>query len=145
MPGIYRAKMREGLRAIAKLHTVEYDLDRLLLHVHDLEVTLYRLATTIGTDKLFDLDAESLRAFPADEIDTHLGDHWTQAQLYAALVHAGELTAHVCPSCEGLGGEDSGGWRECIACGGTGEITERVTDGDRIRALFQAVAPRDRS
>jgi hypothetical protein len=139
MPGLYRHAMRQGIAARARLHTAEHDLDRLTLHVMDLERTLYRLAMTICVDKLVNLNETEQRALPHDETMTFLGDPFTQAQLYAILEHASELTLHTCPSCEGQGASET----ECVSCGGTGEIGERVTTEDRIRAIFDAVKPVD--
>jgi hypothetical protein len=139
MPGLYRQKMREGLTAIGQLHAANHDLERMTLHVRDLECTLYRLAMTILLDKFVDMDAERGLAVPHEEVHTYLSDYWTQAQLYAAIAHAAELTNHVCPACEGLGLES----QPCPACNGTGEISERVTNEDRIRALLAGLKPED--
>src|SRR5688572_3019008 len=105
MPGIYRHQMRQGQAAISQLHTVSYDLGRITQHALDLERTLYRITQSILLNRMIELDDETKLAGPHEEIRTAFEDYWTRAQLYAALTHAVELTGHICPSCEGQGGE----------------------------------------
>lgn len=144
MPGLFRFKMRDGQRAISELHTAKHDNERLELHVRDLERTLYRLAMTILLDKFVDMDAERGLALPHDEVHTYLADGWTQAQLYAAIAHAEQLLGHLCPACEGHGTETPDDeLRPCAACNGTGEISERVTNDDRIRMLLAGLKSED--
>src|SRR5689334_10329951 len=108
--GAHRAAHRLELLAELDLSMKErdditLDFTKIVEHAMDLERTLYRLVQSLLLDQMFTLDHESRIATPADEIATYVGDYWTRSLLYAALTHAVDLTQHICPSCEGFGGE----------------------------------------